>query len=248
MLLAVLIVYIVGILGGLTGVGGVLLVPALTVILGMSTHIATGTVLASFVLPAIYTTWLYAKRGAFDIQLVIPLAIGGFLCGYIGAAYKVYTSAATITLVLACMVITAGMNALSPPKPGLFNIGAASLQKRRIFLFTLGCFVGLLGGLAGSGGAVLIVPVMIFCGFPTVATISASILYSVPSGISGSIANILNGYIDWTTLAWVIVVQFFGMNTGVYLSSKVSVDMLRKIVAVICIATGIFLVVRALNM
>lgn len=240
----VIIVVVVGILGGLTGVGGVLMIPALSEILGMSPHVATGTALCSFIFSGIYSSWLYYRRGKLDVSMAFFLVLGGFLCTYLGAMLKVHTSGATITLVLAGMVIVAGANALRPPKPGFFDIGSASLKNRRIFLFILGSVVGIMGGLSGAGGAVLTVPIMIFCGFPAVGSVSASLLYAVPVGISGSVANAVNGYIDYHALAWITPALIVGIHAGTALSGRVQADQLRKIVAVLCLVTGFFLIYR----
>ena len=57
-MLVALVAFIVGLLSSSIGMGGVLLIPALTEIMGINAHAATGTALASFIIPAVYIAWL----------------------------------------------------------------------------------------------------------------------------------------------------------------------------------------------
>lgn len=242
--IVLVIIIVVGVLGGLTGVGGVLLIPALTEILDMDPHLATGTALCSFIFPALHSSYIYYKKGLLDPDMTLSLAAGGLLFGYVGAVLKSYVSGTFITLVLAILVIVAGANALRPPKPGRFDIASQSLKTRRIFLFSLGAIVGVLGGISGSGGAVLTVPVMIICGFPAVPTVSASILCAVPTGVSGTIGNAVKGYIDWSVAAWIAPTLLIGMYMGTRLASRVNPEQLRTLVAILCLVTGVSLIFR----
>ena len=75
LLLAVAVV--VGALIGTVGVGGILLIPALSGIVGMSTHTAMGTSLFSFLFTGLLGTWLYQRHGSIGAT-PIPSASGGF--------------------------------------------------------------------------------------------------------------------------------------------------------------------------
>ncbi len=245
-IITALIVVAVSVIGGITGVGGVLFIPTLVVIMGMNTHMATGTVLASMILPASYASYLYARKGAMDKEILIPLCSGGVLFGYLGGLMKVHASASVLTILLAAVVIVAGLSALRAPKAGSLQLGQSTLKTRRIFLALLGSGVGLMSGLAGSGGGILTVPIMIACGFPVMPTVCAGIVFTIPAGISASIPNAMHGYIDWFTLSWIIVAQVAGMYAGVSIAAKMPVPLLRKLVAAVCIFTGVFLLARVL--
>ena len=222
------------------------MIPAVVEILRADPHIVSSTIYAAFIPSGILPVWLYARRGMFDVKAAFPLCLGGVVSSYIGAAFKASISGTALMLALAVIVFLAGVNILFPLRFGQFRITEASEQKQWLFLVILGSIVGVLGGLTGAGGPVLTVPVMISCGFPIMVSVSAGVLFAIPSGISGSIANIANGYIDWLMFIWVTACLLGGNVLGVVLSSRIAVQKIKLIVAVLCIGSAIFMLFRNL--
>ena len=76
-----------GILSGLIGIGGgVLIVPALVIVFGMSQHQAQGTTLALLVPPiGILAAWQYYKAGYVDVRIACCVCLGFLLGGLLGA-------------------------------------------------------------------------------------------------------------------------------------------------------------------
>lgn len=78
---------IAGTLSGLIGIGGgIIIIPALVFIFGLSQHAAQGTTLALMVPPVgILAAWTYYKHGHVDLQIAAYICIGFFIGGLIGA-------------------------------------------------------------------------------------------------------------------------------------------------------------------
>jgi len=76
-----------GILGGFFGVGGgILIVPALVLLLGMGQHEATGTSLGALLPPVgVLGAWEYYRHGHFNLAYAIYLGIGLLIGAYLGA-------------------------------------------------------------------------------------------------------------------------------------------------------------------
>ena len=76
-----------GILSGLFGIGGgILMVPALVLLFGLSQHLAQGTTLALMVPPiGLLAAWTYYKQGHIDIKIAALICLGFFIGGLIGA-------------------------------------------------------------------------------------------------------------------------------------------------------------------
>ncbi|MHC4206446.1 MAG: TSUP family transporter [Planctomycetota bacterium] len=76
-----------GILSGLFGIGGgILMVPTLVLIFGLSQHLAQGTTLALMVPPiGLLAAWTYYKQGHVDIKIAALICLGFFIGGLIGA-------------------------------------------------------------------------------------------------------------------------------------------------------------------
>ena len=78
---------VAGVFSGLIGVGGgIIIVPALILLFGMSQHQAQGTTLALLVPPiGLLAAWTYYKHGYVDLGITTFICIGFFLGGFLGA-------------------------------------------------------------------------------------------------------------------------------------------------------------------
>ncbi len=78
-----------GVLSGLLGIGGgILIVPCLVLIFGLSQHAAQGTTLALMVPPiGLLAAWTYYKQGNVDIKMAALICLGFFFGGLIGARF-----------------------------------------------------------------------------------------------------------------------------------------------------------------
>ena len=78
---------VAGIFSGLIGIGGgVIIVPALVILFGLSQHQAQGTTLALLVPPiGFLAAWTYYKQGYVDLKIAAFICLGFFLGGLIGA-------------------------------------------------------------------------------------------------------------------------------------------------------------------
>ena len=76
-----------GVLSGLLGIGGgILIVPALVFLVGLTQHQAQGTTLALMVPPiGLLAAWTYYKQGNADLKIAGLICLGFFLGGLLGA-------------------------------------------------------------------------------------------------------------------------------------------------------------------
>ena len=82
-----LIGILAGISAGMFGIGGgLIIVPALVLLYGMSQHAAVGTSLGALLLPVgALSAWVYWKNGNLNIGYSLLIAAGLFLGAYFGA-------------------------------------------------------------------------------------------------------------------------------------------------------------------
>jgi uncharacterized membrane protein YfcA len=76
-----------GIFGGMLGIGGgIIMVPLLAFLFGLSQHQAQGTTLALMVPPiGLLAAWTYYKAGFVDLKIAAFVCLGFFFGGLIGA-------------------------------------------------------------------------------------------------------------------------------------------------------------------
>jgi uncharacterized protein len=86
-LLYLLLGIVAGVLSGLIGIGGgVLIVPALIFLFGLSQHEAQGTTLALLVPPIGFLgAWTYYQQGYVNIKIAVWICLGFFIGSLFGA-------------------------------------------------------------------------------------------------------------------------------------------------------------------
>lgn len=236
----------VGFFIGSVGVGGVLLIPALAMLGGMDIHLASATALFSFVFTGVLGTRLFHLRGSIDWRLTLPVCVGSVVFSYIGAMVSSYVAPRPLALIIASIIVFAGLYVMLPSRhaEGTYRTGRGTAQQ--LLLACVGAAAGFASGLSGAGGPVFSVPLMMALGFVPLAAIGASQVLQIVVAASGSVGNLQYGAIDFATAAWVSPALLIGVALGVRAAHAVSVQVLRRMAAALCIIVGLFMLVRSL--
>lgn len=82
---------VAGVLSGILGIGGgIIIIPAMVFLFGMSQHQAQGTTLALMVPPiGLLAAWVYYKQGFVDLKIAAFVCLGFFIGGLLGAEFAV---------------------------------------------------------------------------------------------------------------------------------------------------------------
>ena len=238
-----LIAVLVGVITGASGVGGILLIPALMVLGGLETHQAMATTLFTFFFLGFFATWSYQRHGSIDWKVTVPVLAGSLVSGYAGAAAGARLPAMFLDLLLAGIIIASSLYALLPlDKSGLAS--RLSPQGNTLLLLGIGLFTGFVCGMTGAGGGIVSVPLMLVCGYSVLSAIACSqVLQSVVS-FSGSMSNLANGFVDFSIAWWLALCQLAGVIAGVRLAHMLPLDKLKKSVTWFCLVIGVFIALR----
>jgi uncharacterized membrane protein YfcA len=82
---------VAGIFSGLIGIGGgIIIVPALVLLFGLSQHTAQGTTLALMIPPiGLLAALAYYKQGFVDLKVAAFICVGFFIGGLLGAKFAI---------------------------------------------------------------------------------------------------------------------------------------------------------------
>lgn len=103
-----------GFMGGLVGIGGgVIIVPALVMLLGMSQHAAQGTSLMMILFPVgILGALNYYKQGYVDFKYAGLLAVGFFVGSYLGSKFSLSLPQLTVKRIFAVVMMLLALKIL----------------------------------------------------------------------------------------------------------------------------------------
>lgn len=157
----------IGFVGGLLGIGGGLLaIPLLGLIFGMSQQAAQGTALI-MVLPAILlAVRKYNQRERINVQAALVAAVSSILFTWVGARIALGLDSLLLRRVYAMFVLGIAVHYLlqlwrqrrrgGQKKPA--NAPLAGCHP--LWFIPIGCLGGMVGGIFGIGGSVVAVPLL----------------------------------------------------------------------------------------
>lgn len=235
---AAALVLLAGLAIGATSIGGVLVVPALTLVAGMPLPQAIAATSLGFLIVGGWTLrLLWAQRQALPpglpVLLVAALAgavLGAWLVPQVPAAWvRGWVGA----LALGSGVygwVTAGRNADGRGRwPGAgTNAG-------------LGLLVGAGSALSGTGGPVLLMPLLLLAGLPAAPSVRAALAVQVPIALASTATHGALGTLAGPPLAVGVALGLLltvGAGTGAALARRASPGGLRRGTAVVLVLTG----------
>lgn len=205
------------------------------------------TALFTFGFTGVTGTVMFQRRGSIDWAITRPVLLGAVFFAFIGAWVNSLTGPGMLAILLAAVIIFAGVYTLATwrgiPEPAFHD----RRQAQYVLLLGLGAVAGFGSGLTGIGGPALSVPLMVLFGFPALTSIGTSQVIQIVAAVSGSLANLKYGSIDFSVAATVTVLEIAGVLLGARIVHAVNADLLRKFVAILCVIVGLGLIGRELG-
>lgn len=242
---ALLVLYfVIGLIVGMTGIGGILAIPGMIVLADIAPHVAIATSLASFFLLAVISTINFRMMGVLDRSIWLPLCAGALPCSLLGAWGNAFLPASLLLFLLGLIIILAGVGALHTWK-ALAGLSLAQSRHKALGIACVGAFAGVMAGLTGAGGPVLSIPILIALGIPPFPAMVSGMPLQLTTSVFGSMGNALHGLIDWNILLPLSVT----IATGVVISNRlvryVPAKVLKTTIGVLCLIIGIVQCIRA---
>ena len=247
--------YCAGLLGSLTGLGGgVVVIPLLTLVLGVDFHYAVGAALVASIATSSGSGSAYVKEGVTNIRLGMFLEIATTIGAVCGAAVAIYLNSNTIAIIYGgVLVLTAIMQQRRksdhdgvvgsemarrlklfgswPQKDGTMK----SYQLRHVGGgFSVMYVAGVLSGILGIGSGVLKVIAMdgIMKVPFKVSTTTSNFMMGV-TACASAVIYVQRGNIVPGMACPVMIGVLFGALTGAKLLKRLDVRLLRRIFCIV---------------
>ena len=113
---------------------------------------------------------------------------------------------------------------------------------RKVMLILIGALVGFGSALTGTGGPVLLVPILITLSYPALKTIGISQAIQLPIAVFAVIGFWLYGKIDVGLGIHLGIAQAAGVFIGAQIAHRLPVFQLRRLVATALIVVGAMMI------
>ena len=241
LLLLVAAALIIGGLIGCIGVGGILLPPALAYIGGLDLHLAMATSVWSFMFSGVAGTISYSRYRNVNWRMGMWLTVGIVPAAVLGARANAALPTSVLTVILAVLIALVGVNALLSKPP---TVDRQTQSFGSLTLLAIGVVVGFGSVLTGTGGPVLLIPILVFMQAQVLGAVGASQVVQIPVAIFGTVGFLVYGRVDFFLGTLLGVLLMIGVLGGTYIAHSVPASTLRRVVAVTLVAVGILMIVR----
>jgi uncharacterized membrane protein YfcA len=242
-----------GALAGLFGVGGALiLIPVLGLVLGLDQHQAQGTALAAMLLPNGLPAVLFMRSKGITIHwALVWMMTAGFLPAvWAGAWVASLIPEAPLRFTFACVLaLMAARGLLQKTQARDSQPSAAPIPFGRAWLpgLAIGFSGGMASGVLGIGGAIIMIPLMVWLvRIPQhEAQATSLVLMLAPIGLPGVVVYARNGNgLPWLALGGVAVGFLFGAYGGARLAVRTRGPRLTQGFAVLMAVSAVLLFLK----
>lgn len=232
-----------GTLIGAAGIGGVVLVPLLVYGAGYSIHISIAAAVSSFIFSGLIGTFAYAKRREINWIQLAYLTVGAIPGALIGTHTLFKVDAESLKLFIAVVLIFASYKQIVNIKfKRLCNQTTPSNSSLLLVGFVTAC----LSVLSGTGGPLVLVPILTFLSMPLLAVIGLSQAIQIPIAAFATIGNELSGIIRWEIVALLSPGLALGTLLGAKASEYLPVDKIKNLVAFLLLGSGVYMLINVI--
>ncbi|WP_158961419.1 sulfite exporter TauE/SafE family protein [Myroides fluvii] len=254
-----------GFIGSLSGLGGgIIIIPLLSVFLGVDMHYAIGTALVAVIATSSGSASAYVREGITNMRLGMFLEIATTIGAVVGALLSTNAPTSLLAIIFGATLIFSSLNSIRKKEDHLILPEQGSILAKKLKLaghyptasgekthysmtnilggFSMMGVAGMMSGLLGIGsGAFKVIAMDTIMKVPfKVSTTTSNFMMGV-TAIASSVIYIQKGYIEPTLCMPVIIGVLLGSMVGAKILMKANTKKLKLFFAVL-----IFII--ALNM
>lgn len=245
--------FLVGLIVGVTGVGGgSLMTPLLVLLFGVSPATAVGTDLLYASLTKTLGGWVHGRRGTVDWKIVGLLSLGSLPAAVITIALLKYlvldkktlsslvAGMLSVALILtaAALLLKGRIRKLAQRQDGtVFELHHRHLPAATIIT---GALVGILVTISSVGAGALGMVVLLFL-YPRhapVKLVGTDIAHAVPLTAIAGMGHLVLGTVDLVLLGSLLLGSLPGIYIGSHLSARMPEAVLRPVLAAMLLVIG----------
>ena len=249
-LLAVVSGFAVGLIVGVTGVGGgSLMTPLLMSVFKLSPALAIGTDLWFAAITKSGGAWAHHRHGHVDYRIAgllllgsLPATLGMITLMHFTGITKGWAASLTVALGVALL-----LTAVAVAYRQVWTVLGLRLEhwlpprRRAVFTVAAGALLGVLVSLssigAGAIGATLIL--LLYPRLPAHRVVGTDIAHAVPLTLVAGIGHATLGHVDWVLLGSLLVGSLPGIWLGAQLTRSLPERLVRAFLSLALVAAGL---------
>ena len=242
----IIVGFAAGTIGSMMGVGGgIIMVPALTVLNLPPTQVSS-TSLIAVTSTSVSSTIEYSRQRRIEYRLSFELGACAIPGSVLGAILSDYIPEDTFKLYFGILLIFTGLYILYKNH----ILTQRAIKKRSVILlsvvFTAAFCAGIISSLFGVGGGIIFVPAMVIVlGLTMHRAAATSQLTLLLTSLSGVFTHSLLGHPQYLQALVLSAGAFFGAQLGARISRMTKEVLLQKLLAIMLIAVALTYILDA---
>jgi uncharacterized membrane protein YfcA len=239
-LLAGLLVVVAGTAIGATSVGGILVLPALTSLLQLDVARVVAATSGAFLATGLVTVVDLGRAADArrEVRDDLPLHLAALVGAALGAYAVHIVPTGWVRLWIAALAFTSGVHALAGALTRRARV-PAPWPRSAIVLGAIGLAVGLGSGLSGTGGPILLLPVLLLMRQDLARSVAAALVLQVPIALASTTVHAVLGRLDVVLALAIAAGLTLGVWVGRRLAKRADVRVLRIATGLVLLATGL---------
>ncbi len=271
-ILFMLIGFCAGTTSGFYGMGGGWLVTPILNVIGFPMPYAIGTSLVYIVINSIVGTLRHKKFKNVNYLLGLLIGVNSIIGVLIGKSLISYMKKAgnvdvVVRYIYIIFLLSVSLYMLFERKikskklkrksgrvkrelPPVIKIKVeGKIRKISIWkLLITGILLGMLSSMMGIGGGFLLVPIYIYLiRVPVKVAVGTSLFTTLITSISGSVAYIFAGWVNWFSLIFLVATTIIGVFIGTSATHRVSSERLKLLFALTILGACVSVIFKQLN-
>jgi uncharacterized membrane protein YfcA len=231
---------LIGIAVGCVGIGGVLMIPILTLVLGIDVKHAIAAALLSYLPSGFVAVALYGRRGSVPWREARLLCLAALPAAYLGARAASFAPEPLLEALIGLLLLAGGAYALR-------GAGRPAAESHRLapgLLLGLGGGTGFVSALTGAGGAFVLLPILLLLDVPVLSAIGLGQAIAIPIAGLASIANFASGLVDPVLSAVLALSLVLGIAIGTPIAHALPQQRLRRLLGGVVVTSGLAMLAR----
>ncbi len=259
--LVLLIGVISSMAGALLGIGGgIIIVPALVILLKVKMHVAIAVSLATIVSTSILVTATNIRNGIINLEMGMMLELSTSVFAIGASLLAVSISQNTLKAAFGFFLLFIAFFMYKRPEKRYDTSGEGRFSyfdpklNREVFYdvehpvvaVTVSSVAGFLSGLLGIGGGIVKVPILnAICRIPIkVASATSSMMVGITAAAS-SFVYLRHGFINFNYVFFASVGAILGSRIGLYVSKRVKGETIKLIFVFVLVFAAVEMIVKA---
>ncbi len=244
-----------GVLTGIIGASGIMIVvPALTVLLGFTVHEAIGTSLAVDAIASVIVAYTYYQHKNVELNLGIWLIFGAVIGSQIGTRIVPFIPHIGLGNAFSIFLIIGGVFWWKYGiKRSVNMLKQSSLyeyipKNKTALALIVGLIVGLFTGILGVGGGIIFLAALtLIFGYPLHLAVGTSTFIMTITATSGALGYGFNGDINLIAAAIIGVGSILSGRFAAKIANLTSEENLNKMIGSIFISLGLIMLIALYN-